>query len=181
MPRHVAFLRAINVGGHTVRMDRLRALFEELGFDDVETFIASGNVLFSTRRAAGAALARRIEHHLESALGYEVATFLRSVAEVAAIARHPAFPAPLTAAAGALNVGFLAAPLTGAALEQLRSFESDFDRFHVDGRELYWWCAGRQSESSFNNARFERRLGVRATFRGLATVRRLAARLSGSG
>ncbi len=45
MPKYIAFLRAINVGGHTVKMDYLRVLFETLGFSDVETFIASGNVI----------------------------------------------------------------------------------------------------------------------------------------
>ena len=44
MPKHFAFLRAINVGGHTVKMDHLRDIFESLGFSNVETFIASGNV-----------------------------------------------------------------------------------------------------------------------------------------
>ena len=49
MPRLVAFLRAINVGGHTVTMAHLRGLFEDLGFTNVETFIASGNVIFGSR------------------------------------------------------------------------------------------------------------------------------------
>jgi uncharacterized protein (DUF1697 family) len=48
MSRFIAFLRAINVGGHTVKMDDLRQLFEALGFSGVETFIASGNVVFET-------------------------------------------------------------------------------------------------------------------------------------
>jgi uncharacterized protein (DUF1697 family) len=46
MPKYVAFLRAINVGGHTVKMDHLRRLFEALGFTNVETFIASSDVVF---------------------------------------------------------------------------------------------------------------------------------------
>jgi uncharacterized protein (DUF1697 family) len=62
--RLIAFLRAINVGGHTVRMAMLRALFEELGLDDVETFIASGNVVFSASAKNVPALERRIEQHL---------------------------------------------------------------------------------------------------------------------
>ncbi len=48
MPKYVALLRAINVGGHTVKMDHLRRLFEALGFTNVETFIASGNVIFDS-------------------------------------------------------------------------------------------------------------------------------------
>ncbi len=46
MPRYVAFLRAVNVGGRIVKMDELRRLFAGAGFADVETFIASGNVIF---------------------------------------------------------------------------------------------------------------------------------------
>ena len=56
MPRYVAFLRAINVGGHVVKMERLRALFEDLGFAKVETLIASGNVIFETRAEDAGAL-----------------------------------------------------------------------------------------------------------------------------
>ena len=48
MPRYIAFLRALNVGGHTVKMDHLRSLFEALGFGGVESFIASGNIIFDT-------------------------------------------------------------------------------------------------------------------------------------
>ena len=88
MPRYIAFLRAINVGGHTVKMDALRELFEALGFEQVETFIASGNVIFETTETDTAALERRIETHLQAALGYAVATFLRSDAEVAAQLRR---------------------------------------------------------------------------------------------
>ena len=59
VPRHVAFLRAINVGGHVVTMDKLRALFTALGLKDVETFIASGNVLFAPSKGGVAALETR--------------------------------------------------------------------------------------------------------------------------
>jgi len=53
MPRYVALLRGINLGGHTVKMDRLKKLFEELGLKNVETFIASGNVIFESAHGPG--------------------------------------------------------------------------------------------------------------------------------
>ena len=81
MPRYIAFLRAINVGGHTVKMDRLRQIFDSLGFSNVETFLASGNVVFETTAQDTAALETRITAGLRAALGYEVATFLRTPAE----------------------------------------------------------------------------------------------------
>ncbi len=58
MPRYIALLRGVNLGGHTVKMDRLKKLFEELGFKKVETFIASGNVIFETGSKNAAALVK---------------------------------------------------------------------------------------------------------------------------
>src|SRR5882724_1944682 len=108
MPRFVAFLRAINVGSHTVTMAELRRLFEALGFKNVETFIASGNVVFESRSTVTAAMERRIEGHLLKSLGYEVKTFIRTEGEVAAIARYQPFKPSQLRDAGAFCVGFLA-------------------------------------------------------------------------
>ena len=76
MPKFIAFLRAINVGNHTVTMDQLRRLFEELGFTNVETFIASGNVIFDAKAKTVSSLEAKIEKHLEKVLGYEVSTMV---------------------------------------------------------------------------------------------------------
>ncbi len=93
MPRFVAFLRAVNVGGRVVKMGELRTLFESLGLRSVETFIASGNVIFESNGRSVPSLERRIEDHLRKALGYEVKTFVRTDAEVAAIAKYKPFRA----------------------------------------------------------------------------------------
>jgi uncharacterized protein (DUF1697 family) len=176
MPRCVAFLRAINVGGHTVTMDALRGHFADLGIADPETFIASGNVIFATRARSLPALETKIERHLERALGYAVATFLRTDAELAAIvARADTLPE-----ATAHNVGLLKAPLTGAQRRALKGLETEIDRFETHGRELHWLGATKQSQSTFSNAVFEKTLGLSATFRGLNTLRRLAAKYPAS-
>ena len=109
MPKYVAFLRAINVGGHQVKMDHLRSLFEELGFTNVETFIASGNVIFDARSSKS--LETKIEKHLLKSLGYEVKTFVRSVPELAAIAKYQPFSADeIEVETHTLYVAFLAEP-----------------------------------------------------------------------
>ena len=175
MTRYIAFLRAINVGGRTVKMDELRALFAAMGFAGVETFIASGNVIFAADHSDAAVLQQRIEGELNQALGYAVATFLRTDAEVAAIARYEPFPAPVLAAAGALNVAFLADPLAADEEQLLMTLKTTIDDFHVHGREVYWLCQTKQSESTFSNTRFERTLRKQTTLRGINTVRKLAA------
>jgi uncharacterized protein (DUF1697 family) len=174
MPRLIAFLRAINVGGHTVTMAQLRQEFEALGLKDVETFIASGNVIFASRSTDLTALEKKIESRLRAALGFEVATFVRPDAEVAAVAGYRPFPAAALESAGAFCVGFLEKPLDAAAARALMTFKTDIDDFHVKGREVYWLCKKRQGESTFSNVNMERALKVRATFRGMNTVVRLA-------
>ncbi len=69
MGTYVAFLRAINVGGHTVAMAALRKHFEDLGCSGVETVVASGNVVFASASRSAAALERRLSDHLEESLG----------------------------------------------------------------------------------------------------------------
>ena len=105
MPRYVAFLRGINLGKRRLSMSRLKALFEEIGFDDVETFIASGNVLFSSKARDAGRLDRAIAKHLESALGYDVDTFLRTAAEVVTVGKFDAFDGDVRNT-GTVNVGF---------------------------------------------------------------------------
>lgn len=175
MPKIVAFLRAINVGGHVVTMDRLRAVFEQAGCQRVETFIASGNVIFDTRARGLAALERKLEQQLQDALGYPVKTFLRTVEEVAAVAAYQPFSAERMIS-GALNVGFLAATPEAAAEAALLAARSELDDFHVHGREVYWRTAGKQSDSKVTGAFFEKTLRTSATFRNINTVARLTAK-----
>lgn len=177
MPRYIAFLRAINVvGRRIVKMDDLRALFADLGFTQVETFIASGNVIFTTARTDASALETEIAAHLHASLGYEVATFLRTDAETCAVASCKPFSDEQLAASQAFNVAFLAAPLSEEGRQTLNNFRTEIDDFHTHGREVYWLCRLRQSDSKFSTNAFERALKTKTTLRGINTVRRLAAK-----
>src|SRR5579864_8559918 len=122
MKRYVAFLRAINVGGHVVTMESLRKLFSALKFSNVETFIASGNVIFETKSAPDQRLEQKIEKHLEAALGYEVGTFVRSVEEIRAISEYPAFSKEALQLARAVHVGVMRKSLSAEELEQAKTF-----------------------------------------------------------
>ena len=76
--RYIAFLRAVNVGGRVVKMPVLKKAFESLQLSNVETFIASGNVVFETAASDVLKVERKIEARLREALGYEVTTMVRS-------------------------------------------------------------------------------------------------------
>ncbi|MBI3493270.1 MAG: DUF1697 domain-containing protein [Acidobacteria bacterium] len=176
MTRYVALLRAINVGGHTVKMDQLRRLFETAGFGGVETFIASGNVIFETGAKNAAALETKIETRLRAALGYDVATFLRTDAELAAVAAYAPFTPAAIKSAKAFNIGFLKERLDAASTRALMAFTSDVDDFRPHQREIYWLCRTKQSDSNFSNAKLEKAIGRSCTFRGASTVTTLAAK-----
>ncbi len=178
MPKYVAFLRAVNVGGHVVKMDELRELFSSLKFSNVETFIASGNVIFDTKSAPDRKLEEKIEKSLEAALGYEVGTFVRSLDEIRAVIAHQAFPSDAVKAAYVVNVGFMRDSLSTSVVEQAMSFRTEIDDFHIHGREVYWLCRIRQSDSKFPAKKFEKAITGPATWRNMNTVVRLAEKYS---
>jgi len=125
MPKYIAFLRAINVGGHTVKMDYLRSLFTGLGLRNVETFIASGNVIFDSPSKSSRTLEKKIETCLLKALGYEVTTFVRSTTELVDIAQHKPFPdSELSGPVHVVYIGFMASEPSDAAKKKLLEDEA---------------------------------------------------------
>jgi uncharacterized protein (DUF1697 family) len=176
MTKFIAFLRAVNVGGHVVKMDALRGMFEALGLSKVETFIASGNVIFEARSKDAAALEKKIAAHLHKSLGYEVGVFVRTDAEVAAIAKYKAFPESAMKSAGAFVVAFLGQAPSAAAVQSLMRNRSASDDFHVHGREAYWLSRTNQSDSAFFKVGFDKALGMPATARSITTISKLAAK-----
>ena len=156
-------------------MDQLRALFEALSFTRVSTLIASGNVIFDARARAGAGLERKIERHLEQSLGFVVATFLRSPAELADIVGREAFPASVVQRAHAHWIAFLKTPPTAEVRDRVTALACETDDFRVQGREVHWLRRVTSSESRISGATLEKALGAPMTARNITTVRKLAA------
>lgn len=180
MTRYVAFLRAINVGGHVVKMDHLRQLFESLGFSNVETFIASGNVIFETASKNVTSLKTKIEKKLREALGYEVVTFVRTEAELVELANYQPFRESELENVLSQNIVFLAESLNEESRQKLIALRTEFDDFHVNGREIHWLSRKKQSESAISNLVLAKVLGMPSTIRGVNTIKRMAAKYPGS-
>lgn len=157
-------------------MDALRELFQAMGFSNVETFIASGNVIFDGPPDDSAVLEKKIERGLKEALGYQVATFLRRPAEVVAITGYRPFSEAELAEAGSQYIAFLPAPPGAEAREKLMDFCDETNNFHIHGREVYWLIRTKISQSNFSGAQLEKALGMPATMRNITTVKKLAAR-----
>jgi uncharacterized protein (DUF1697 family) len=177
MQRYIALLGGINVGGHRVKMTELAARFGELGFGGVETFIASGNVIFASDEDDATLLTHQIETHLAQALGYAVPTFLRTIQEIAAIAGYEPFRhLPPIEDGHTLSVFFMAGALPDETAAALLALRTSMDEFHVFGREVYWLCRGKTMESLVDWTRRGNRLLPPLTARNITTVRRLAAK-----
>jgi len=176
MKRYIAFLRGMNLGNRRLPMTRLKEVFEELGFDEVETFVASGNVLFSTKAADTGRLESRIAKHLESSLGYGVDTFVRTGDEVLAIGREKMFREEgqdgIT-----IHVGFLQQALAPEVARKLAEIRTADDEFRVLGREYYWLCRIRTPDSQVWKLPELRALRLpTSTMRNITSLRKLIAK-----
>jgi len=176
MERYAAFLRGMNLGGRRIKNDELRLPFEALGFDDVATFRASGNVVFGADEGDADELTTKIEATLAEELGYAVPVFLRSADELLAIAVHDPFkPGQVEASAGKLQVALLPVKPTAKARKEALALASDEDRLAIRGRELFWLPSGGISDSALDLKTIESLLGP-WTMRTMGTVEQIAAK-----
>jgi uncharacterized protein (DUF1697 family) len=176
MDRYVAFLRGMNLGGRRIKNTELAEEFEVLGFAEVACFRASGNVVFATEEADETKLTAQIEAGLGEALGYEVPVFLRSAAELSALAAHEPFDAAeVKASKGKLQVALLPRKPAAKARKEALAEASGVDRLALEGRELYWLPSGGISESDLNLKAIEAAVGP-WTMRTMGTVEQIAAK-----
>jgi uncharacterized protein (DUF1697 family) len=175
--RYVAFLRGINLGNRRVKSPDLIGHFEAIGFEDVATFRASGNVVFVDPDGdTEPKVQARVEAGLEEALGYEVATFLRSAKEVAAIAARDPFDAKaIKASEGKPQVVLLGRKPSAKAKKALEEIAPDGDLMVVKGRELHWLPTVGLSETDLDTKALDAALG-KGTTRTAGTIEAIAAK-----
>lgn len=175
MNHYVAFLRGMNLGNRRIKNEELRRHFEEMGFEEVATFRASGNVIFSSSGREGEGkLAERVEVELDERLGYDVPVFLRSIEEVAAIAAAEPFDPKLVAKAkGKLQVSLLKKKPSAAAKKKALALATEEDLLAIEGRELYWLPRGGISESDLDLKALDAVLSP-GTIRTMGTIEQIA-------
>ena len=175
MVRQVAFLRAVNVGKRQVKMARLREVVEGLGYDDVGTHIASGNVAFDAT-AKGPSLERKLESALEDAFGFDIPAFVRTLAEL----DHVIDLAPFDVPAGhTYLVAFLREKPRAAAAKAVMALASDADELVLDKREVHWHIAGKSMDTAIKPNQWDK-VGIGAmTTRNITMLRKLVAKEHG--
>jgi uncharacterized protein (DUF1697 family) len=147
-----------------------------MGFSKVETFIASGNVIFESSSKSPKALEKKIEAALEKGLGYRVDTFIRSQSELAEIAEFEAFDND--DAKAILFVVFMGEGLSKEAKRELLACANPIDEFASNGREVYWLRHGKFSDSLISPAKLEKVMRMPGTVRNINTLRRILSKYS---
>ena len=172
--KYVAFLRAVNVGGRIVKMERLKKIFEELRLKNVKTFIQSGNVIFETEEEQKNLLTKKIEKKLDESLGYEVLVMLRTDKELANIVKQNLFKDDKLDENTRVYIAFLYKEPGKETENILSSLNNKNETFYLKNREVY--CKVRKDEkksSYFSILILEKKLGVPITTRNQTTVNKL--------
>jgi uncharacterized protein (DUF1697 family) len=165
-----ALLRGINVGGRNrLPMGALRASLAENGFEDVVTYVQSGNVVFRTRESDPRKVAAHVERQIAESFGLEVSVLVRTHEELAGIAHANPFLAD-ESDPKRLHVVFLDGEPRADALASLDPDRSPPDRFAARGREIYLHLPNGAGRTKLTLDYFERRLGVRGTGRNWNTL-----------
>ncbi|HEX9035426.1 MAG TPA: DUF1697 domain-containing protein [Ktedonobacterales bacterium] len=171
--RYIALLRGINVGGHQVKMDQLRAILRDAGLENARTYIQTGNVFFDSDESDQRRLTGLIEERLREALGFAVPTCLRSTTEVERTLAQDPFTAADVSPDSRLNVVFAASPIPAGIAAPVWSPRRDMEIRAVTERDAFvvWYLLDGRPPSS--GAFLEKTLGSQVTSRFLHTTRKI--------
>jgi len=172
---YVALLRGINVSGHKlIKMDRLRASCEALGWVNVRTYLQSGNIVFATTEKSPLALAATLQKQILREFGFEVPTIILTIKDIDLTLKGNPFLTENGIDPATLHVTFLSARPDAAALRKLKVVPAQPDRFHAVGKLIYLHCPQGYGRTKLSNQALERILSVSATTRNWKTLSELA-------
>ena len=172
MARHIVLLRGINLGSRNrVAMPKLRSALEKAGFEDVGTYVQSGNVVLSSRDSA-AKVARKCERVIEDEFGLEIPVVVRTRAELAKVVeRNPL--AKIAKDPKRYQVSFLEKKPSAALIRTLEEAAAPTEQMVAEGREIYAWHPEGVARSKLWAALAGKGLGITATARNWTTVTKL--------
>lgn len=174
MTVRIGFLRAVNLGKRRVEMPRLKKIVEDLGYDDVWTYINSGNVVFDAT-GSRANLEKTLEKAFETEFGFECTTFVRTAAELEKTLAATPFD---VAAKDTHFITFLKKAPSASAAKQLEALSNDYDTLVVQGADVHWRMHGLSSDSTLQRRHWERILGaVSSTSRNVKMLTKLSAKI----
>jgi uncharacterized protein (DUF1697 family) len=166
---YVAMVRGVNVGGNSLRMDWLRGACEDIGLQNVRTYVQSGNIVFSSRMSS-LKLAQTLKTMIDRQTRLPVAVVVRSAAEMAKIVAGNPFLKQNGIDVTKLHVTFLGEAVSKPSIDKLDALAGTRDEYRLVKREMYLHCPINYGETKLSNKAIEKALSVGATTRNWKTV-----------
>jgi uncharacterized protein (DUF1697 family) len=168
----IAFLRGVNMAGHnTIKMTELVTLFKDIGYKDAETYIASGNVVFSTTKSFDAGKAeKKIENAIKKRFGHNMAVMLRSKEELDLILISNPFLGDSDLEYSGIAAVLLKEKPTSIQIEKMAGVSYPPDRFFISDKEIYIHCSNGFGKTKLYTNFFEGRMKVTGTARNWRTM-----------
>ncbi len=171
--KYVAFLRGINVGGkNKIKMETLREVCAALGFQNVKTYINSGNVIFETAKTNNAKLAVKIEAAIEKEFNLKIKTLVRTIDEIKNIVQNNPFAGQFENDKD-VHVFFLDEPMPAEKSELLISNNSENETYFVRDREVFCHLRVSVLDSLMGKDYITKKLKISATARNWRTVNKV--------
>ena len=172
--RYIALLRGINVGGNTmIKMAELKKSFESLGFENVVSYVNSGNLAFDTKKMSETALVNKLEAAIEKDFSKTIPVMVREQKDIDRIVAGNPFDGEYESHKE-MHVLFLKEEMPDAKVDQLLSAAAEGERFNVNGREIYCHLRAGFAGSLLGKGFIEKKLKVPMTARNWRTVQKLA-------
>jgi uncharacterized protein (DUF1697 family) len=172
MPVNICLLRGVNMAGHNkIRMTDLEKMFRDLGFSDAETFIQSGNIIFtSDGEISTVELTVKIESEIRKRFGFEISALLRLTGEMERVTLSNPFVTLQDFDPTRSAVIFLDEEPAKKNLKKLENEDYPPDKFEVIGREIFIYCPNGFGRTKLYTNFFEKKIGVTGTARNWNTV-----------
>lgn len=169
MALFLSILRGINVSGQKmIRMPDLKALYEDLGFKNVTTYIQSGNVIFENSHSKN--LSEQIDKKIFEKYNFNVPVIIRTADEILEVIKGNSFLKEKNIEPDKLHVTFLEKEPTPEHLTKIKDLNYESDRFYISGKTIYLHCPNGYGKTKLTNTFFENKLKVTATTRNWKTT-----------
>lgn len=176
MKTYIALLRGINVSGQKkIKMADLRGYLEELNFENIRTYVQSGNVVFQSKESNQVTLAGQIEKKIAEKYGFDVVVMVKTRQELVHVLENNPFIRDRQEDTSRVYVTFLSDYPEKGHLQRLGTFNYSPEEFILENRDIYFFSPLGYGKAKMNNNFFEQKLKVAATTRNWKTVNQLVA------
>lgn len=175
MVKYISILRGINVGGkRKILMADLKDLYSQLGFENIITYIQSGNVIFTAPTSENShQIAAKIQKAISDTYGFDVPVIIRTDNEIKEAVKANPYQEEEQTDIKQLHLTFLGEAPLKENIEVLEQTSGIKDRYQINTKDIFICCEGKYSDSKLTNQFFEKKLKVTATTRNWKTVNKL--------